>query len=73
MTEETTPTSINFLLAFYESLLVVDDFGCSHYQNHLPRWVYLAIPVGAILEAWFMLAAWMQDRDPSAAETEALL
>jgi C4-dicarboxylate transporter DctQ subunit len=37
------------------------------------RWVYLAIPAGAILEAWFMVAAWMQDRDPSATETEALL
>jgi len=37
------------------------------------RWVYLAIPVGALLETWFMLAAWLQAREPSTAETEALL
>jgi hypothetical protein len=37
------------------------------------RWVYLAIPVGALLETWFMLAAWLQAREPSTAESEALL
>ena len=37
------------------------------------RWVYLAIPVGALLETWFMLAAWLQEREPSSAEAEALL
>ena len=37
------------------------------------RWVYLAIPIGALLETWFMLAAWLQAREPSTAEAEALL
>lgn len=37
------------------------------------RSVYLAIPIGAALEAWFMTAAWLQAREPSTAETEALL
>lgn len=37
------------------------------------RAVYLALPVGAILEAWFMTAAWIQERQPSTAETDALL
>lgn len=46
MTEETNPNSIRFLLAFYDSLLVIDDFGCSHFKNHLPRWVYLAVLMG---------------------------
>jgi hypothetical protein len=49
MTEETTPFLIRFLQAFFESLTVVDDFGCSHYKNHLPRWVYLAILAGMTL------------------------
>lgn len=35
--------------------------------------VYLAIPIGAVLEAWFMIAAWMQHREHSTAETDALL
>jgi hypothetical protein len=46
MTEETTPFAILFLQAFGESLSVVDDFGCSNYRNHLPRWVYLLILIG---------------------------
>lgn len=37
------------------------------------RSVYLAIPIGAALEAWFMTAAWLQRREPSAAEADALL
>ena len=37
------------------------------------RSVYLAIPVGAVLEAWFMTAAWIQHRQHSTAETDALL
>lgn len=37
------------------------------------RAVYLAMPVGAFLEAWFMTAAWIQERQPSTAETDALL
>ncbi len=46
MTEETTPFAILFLQAFAGSLTVVDDFGCSNYRNHLPRWVYLLILIG---------------------------
>ena len=46
MTEETTPFAILFLQAFGEILTVVDDFGCSNYRNHLPRWVYLLILLG---------------------------
>ena len=37
------------------------------------RAVYLAMPVGAFLEAWFMTAIWIQERQPSTAETDALL
>ncbi|MBM3521787.1 MAG: TRAP transporter small permease [Alphaproteobacteria bacterium] len=37
------------------------------------RSVYLAIPIGAALEAWFTIAARLQAREPSTAESEALL
>lgn len=37
------------------------------------RVVYLAMPVGAFLEAWFMTAAWITERKPSTAETDALI
>ncbi|MBL8699149.1 MAG: TRAP transporter small permease [Alphaproteobacteria bacterium] len=38
------------------------------------RAVYLAMPIGAFLEAWFMTAAWLQERDaPLASEADKLL
>ena len=37
------------------------------------RAVYLSIPVGAALEAWFMTAAWMRGDAPAAVENEAIV
>lgn len=37
------------------------------------RAVYLAIPVGAALEAWFMVAAWMRGEDSGLATNEAIV
>jgi TRAP-type C4-dicarboxylate transport system permease small subunit len=37
------------------------------------RAVYLAIPIGAALEAWFTIAAWIRGEGPATVENEAIV